>query len=88
MIELTAFNHTKAESISGFHFCRKKSDRLEWMYSAPGHAGVNREDYLLGKAIDKAVDPLATSDEKVEVFNVHYKIECISKPFHQLFDTL
>ena len=35
------------------------------MYSAPGHAGVNREDYLLGKAIDKAVDPLATNDEKV-----------------------
>ena len=50
-----------------FQFClfRKKSDRLEWMYSAPGHSGVNREEYLLGKAIDKAVDPLATNDEKV-----------------------
>lgn len=35
------------------------------MYSAPGHAGVNHEDYLLGKAIDKAVDPLAINDEKV-----------------------
>ena len=45
--------------------CRKKSDRLEWMYSAPGHAGVNREEYLLGKSIDKAVDPLATNEEKV-----------------------
>ena len=43
---------------------KKKSDRLEWMYSAPGHAGVNHEDYLLGKAIDKAVDPLATNDAK------------------------
>jgi hypothetical protein len=37
------------------------------MYSAPGHSGVNREEYLLGKAIDKAVDPLATNDEKVSV---------------------
>ena len=27
------------------------------MYSAPGQ--INREEYLLGKAIDKAVDPLA-----------------------------
>ena len=49
------------------YFCRKKSDRLEWMYSAPGHSGVNHEDYLLGKAIDKAVDPLATNDEKVPI---------------------
>lgn len=45
--------------------CRKKSDRLEWMYSAPGHSGVNHEEYLLGKSIDKAVDPLAADEEKV-----------------------
>ncbi|CAB3993304.1 Hypothetical predicted protein [Paramuricea clavata] len=43
---------------------KKKSDRLEWMYSAPGHSGVNHEEYLLGKSIDKAVDPLAANDEK------------------------
>ncbi|XP_046860017.1 pre-mRNA-splicing factor CWC25 homolog [Xenia sp. Carnegie-2017] len=42
---------------------KKKSDRLEWMYSAPGHAGINHEEYLLGKSIDKAVDPLAQNDE-------------------------
>merc|ERR1711973_382060 len=36
---------------------KKKSEKLEWMYSAPGQ--INHEEYLLGKAIDKAVDPLA-----------------------------
>ena len=38
------------------------------MYSAPGHAGINCEKYLLGKAIEKAVDPMAGSDEKVQEF--------------------
>ena len=57
------------------YLCRKKSDRLEWMYSAPGHSGVNHEDYLLGKAIDKAVDPLAANDEKVPTFIIWSTIQ-------------
>ncbi|EDO45900.1 predicted protein [Nematostella vectensis] len=40
---------------------KKKSERLDWMYSAPGQ--INREEYLLGKPIDKQVDPLAKEDE-------------------------
>ena len=45
------------------------------MYSAPGHSGVNHEDYLLGKAIDKAVDPLAANDEKVPTFIIWSTIQ-------------
>ena len=38
------------------------------MYSAPGQTGVNREEYLLGKSIDKSVDPLAVNEEKVKIY--------------------
>ncbi|KAK3752373.1 hypothetical protein QZH41_000381 [Actinostola sp. cb2023] len=41
---------------------KKKSDRLEWMYATPGQ--VDREQYLLGKTIDKHVDPLANDDKE------------------------
>ena len=33
---------------------RKQKDRLDWMYKGPGN-NVNRDDYLMGKEIDKAV---------------------------------
>ena len=45
------------------HFCRKRNEKLDWMYSAPGQ--VDREEYLLGKLIDKKVDPLANAEEEV-----------------------
>eukprot|EP00117_Sycon_ciliatum_P006015 scpid76444/ scgid9733/ Pre-mRNA-splicing factor CWC25 homolog; Coiled-coil domain-containing protein 49; Spliceosome-associated protein homolog CWC25 len=37
-----------------------KAARLDWMYAGPGtaSAGAEREEYLLGKKIDKDVDPL------------------------------
>ena len=34
---------------------------MEWLYSKPQ---VDREQYLLGRKIDKSVDPLLASDEK------------------------
>ena len=33
---------------------RKKSDKVEWMYAGAMGAG-NRDDYLLGKAVDKTI---------------------------------
>ena len=59
----------KAESTVGpfrsfvtlFH--RAKAERVDWLYS--GHASmVNREEYLLGKKIDKMVDPLLMESER------------------------
>ena len=49
--------------LCNFNTFRKKSEKLDWMYSAPGQ--LNREEYLLGKAIDKAVDPLAQDKQVV-----------------------
>lgn len=43
---------------------RKKGERLDWMYAAAA-GQVDRELYLLGKAVDKAVDPMAQDDEEV-----------------------
>ncbi|MGH0168278.1 UNVERIFIED_CONTAM: hypothetical protein FKN15_069446 [Acipenser sinensis] len=33
---------------------RKRDERLDWMYQGPG-GQVNREEYLLGRAIDKQI---------------------------------
>ena len=47
---------------SWFFSCyRKRNEKLDWMYAAPGQ--VDREEYLLGKVIDKKVDPLADNEE-------------------------
>lgn len=47
--------------------CRKKDGRVDWLYSGPAST-VNREEYLLGKKIDRLVDPtLADSDREKEV---------------------
>ncbi len=42
---------------------RKRSERVDWLYSGPG-SSVNREEYLLGKRIDKAVDPTLVEEER------------------------
>ena len=42
---------------------RKKDDRVDWLYSGPG-SSVNREEYLLGKKIDRLVDPTIMEEER------------------------
>lgn len=46
-----------------FPFRRKKDERVEWLYRGPS-TSVNREEYLLGKKIDKAVDPTLVEEER------------------------
>lgn len=36
---------------------------MDWLYSGPA-AAINREEYLLGKKIDKLVDPLLLEQEQ------------------------
>lgn len=36
---------------------------MEWLYRGPG-SSVNREEYLLGKKIDKMVDPTLVEEER------------------------
>ena len=43
---------------------RKKSGRVDWMYQ---HMAVDREQYLLGKAIDKHVDPTYNAEQERQV---------------------
>lgn len=45
---------------------REKEDRVDWLYSGPGTT-INREDYLLGKKIDKLVDPTLIEQEREEM---------------------
>lgn len=33
-------------------YCRKKPDKLDWMYAGSVHA-ADREEYLLGKPVDR-----------------------------------
>ena len=42
---------------------KKKEEKLDWMYSG---ATVNREEYLLGKKIDRHVEKEDTDDLKVQ----------------------
>lgn len=43
---------------------KKKGERLDWMYAAAGSSQVDHELYLLGKPVDKAVDPMAKENEE------------------------
>jgi len=43
---------------------KKKGERLDWMYAAAGGNQVDRELYLLGKPVDKAVDPMEQGKEE------------------------
>ena len=47
---------------------RKKGERVDWMYAAAGSNQVDHELYLLGKPVDKAVDPMAQENEEVNFF--------------------
>ena len=38
------------------------------MYAAAGSSQVDHELYLLGKPVDKAVDPMAKENEEVKYF--------------------
>lgn len=45
------------------HAARARAERVEWLYSGPA-GGVNREEYLLGKKIDRLVDPVLAEEER------------------------
>ncbi|XP_076315777.1 uncharacterized protein LOC143228368 [Tachypleus tridentatus] len=49
---------------------KKKQDRLDWMYQGPAGL-VNREDYLLGRHIDKTFDMLQQAEEEKEAENIN-----------------
>lgn len=42
---------------------KQKDDRVDWLYSGPG-SSVNREEYLLGRKIDRLVDPTLAAEER------------------------
>ena len=37
---------------------------MEWLYSGAAGASVNREEYLLGRKIDRHVDPMLAEEER------------------------
>lgn len=41
----------------------REDGRMEWLYTSPASL-VDREQYLLGKKIDRQVDPLLVSEER------------------------
>ncbi|XP_013792305.2 pre-mRNA-splicing factor CWC25 homolog, partial [Limulus polyphemus] len=47
---------------------KKKQDRLDWMYQGPA-ALVNREDYLMGRHVDKTFEILQQAEEEKEAEN-------------------
>ena len=54
---------------------------MDWLYSSPGQ--VDREQYLLGKKIDRQVDPLLASEDRER--QVHSAVclklsSCLSRP--------
>ena len=49
--------------LNGFFICRKKDSQVEWLYSWPA-SSVDREEYLLGKKIDRQVDPTLAEDAR------------------------
>ena len=44
--------------------CRQRDERVEWLYSGAAGASVNREEYLLGRKIDRHVDPMLAEEER------------------------
>ena len=49
---------------------RARDERVEWLYSGPA-GGVNREEYLLGRKIDRLVDPVLAEEEKEKEVSIH-----------------
>lgn len=52
---------------------RKRDERLDWMYQGPS-AMVNREDYLLGRKIDKTLEILEQEESGVEKKKEEYDV--------------
>lgn len=44
----------------------KKEKKLDWMYKGPKEM-INREDYLLGKPVDKAFEEMAQVEKETEL---------------------
>lgn len=66
VLKLVNMNHVMSynDVITTYIIFRAKDERVDWLYSGPGT--VNREDYLLGKHIDKFVDPTLAEVEREE----------------------
>ncbi|KAJ8679775.1 hypothetical protein QAD02_015562 [Eretmocerus hayati] len=58
---------------------RKDDKKLDWMYKGP-HENVNREDYLLGRPIDKQFEQIVKSEKAsqgADTAKNHVEHECI-----------
>lgn len=44
----------------------KKEKKLDWMYKGPNEM-INREEYLLGKPVDKAFEEMAQVEKEIEL---------------------
>ncbi|XP_001601556.1 pre-mRNA-splicing factor CWC25 homolog [Nasonia vitripennis] len=58
---------------------KKEDKKLDWMYKGP-HENVNREDYLLGRPIDKQFEQMAQAEKNTEQSQSaknHVEHECI-----------
>ena len=51
-------------------YCRARDERVDWLYRGP--STTNREEYLLGKRIDKSIDPTLIEDEREKEVSQHY----------------
>lgn len=45
---------------------KKDDKKLDWMYKGPNQS-INREEYLLGRPIDKSFEPVAQTEKDVEL---------------------
>ncbi|XP_046468894.1 pre-mRNA-splicing factor CWC25 homolog [Neodiprion pinetum] len=58
---------------------KKEDKKLDWMYQGPNQM-LNREDYLLGRAIDKPFEQMAQAEKEAEQNRApknHVEYECI-----------
>ncbi|XP_011304403.1 pre-mRNA-splicing factor CWC25 homolog [Fopius arisanus] len=58
---------------------KKEDKKLDWMYKGPNQ-GINREDYLTGKAIDKTFEQQAQAERDAERNRMpsnHVEYECV-----------
>ena len=53
-------------------YCRAREERVDWLYRGP--STTNREEYLLGKRIDKSIDPTLIEDEREKEVSQDYYI--------------
>lgn len=58
---------------------KKDEKKLDWMYKGPNQM-VNREEYLLGRPVDKAFEQMKQAEKEAELIKVpknHVEYECI-----------